>query len=385
MPLLHIQAPVSVPAAGNKPKRIEEYIGAASTKTDAVSVARMRSPGGWSEPGQTPDFDEYTVVLKGHLRVRTQAGAVDVKAGQAVFAPRGEWVQYSTPAAEGAEYVAVCLPAFTPARAGRDPAPPPSPAGPLRAIRQASLAVALACGALALGGGCAAGGGGGGAARNGGAAPMPWVEDRPMRRWEFASGSATEAAYDAYHNGNVTLIAADDGRRLEVPLQDLSERDRAVVAAQLQQPHGEVDKVTFAAWRESRPMFRLAVTYSPRGTRTESPILNLYYLVATPDGSIVKHACERLAVFPTRGKVAFDQFPPSPVIEVSGAAEDDPARTRILAHRAVMLLPLDDGRFRVLDTFIEQNDATLRSAGAPPDWWAPSYPAGTVGHVRPRL
>ena len=112
MPATLIQAPVSVRAAGNQPKVIDEFIGRASSKTGAVSIARMRSPGGWSEPGQTPEFDEYTVVFKGHLRVKTHVGAIDVKAGQAVIVRRGEWVQYSTPAPEGAEYMAVCLPAF---------------------------------------------------------------------------------------------------------------------------------------------------------------------------------------------------------------------------------------------------------------------------------
>ncbi|MCX6992320.1 MAG: cupin [Kiritimatiellaeota bacterium] len=114
MPATLIQAPVSVRAAGNKPKVIEEFIGRVGSKTEAVSIARMRSPGGWSEPGQTPEFDEYSVVFKGHLRVKTRTGAIDVKAGQAVIVRRGEWVQYSTPAPEGAEYMAVCLPAFGP-------------------------------------------------------------------------------------------------------------------------------------------------------------------------------------------------------------------------------------------------------------------------------
>ena len=119
-PAILIQAPVSVRAAGNQPKVIDEFIGRVSSKTEAVSIARMRSPGGWSEPGQTPEFDEYTVVFKGHLRVKTHAGAIDVKAGQAVIVRRGEWVQYSTPAPEGAEYMAVCLPAFGPDSVHRD-------------------------------------------------------------------------------------------------------------------------------------------------------------------------------------------------------------------------------------------------------------------------
>src|SRR5689334_4530308 len=108
----HIEKPSIVQAAGNKPKIIEEYIGRVNSKTDAVSVARMKSPGGWVEPGQTPEFDEYTVVLRGTLRVATKDGVLDVHAGQAVITHAGEWVQYSTPGDEGAEYVAVCLPAF---------------------------------------------------------------------------------------------------------------------------------------------------------------------------------------------------------------------------------------------------------------------------------
>jgi mannose-6-phosphate isomerase-like protein (cupin superfamily) len=108
-----IQQPSIVQAAGNKPKIIEEYVGRVNSKTDSVSVARMKSPSGWVEPGQTPEFDEYTVVLRGTLRVTTKSGSMDVHAGQAVIAHKGEWVQYSTPGAEGAEYVAICLPAFS--------------------------------------------------------------------------------------------------------------------------------------------------------------------------------------------------------------------------------------------------------------------------------
>lgn len=113
MPTL-IAQPTRIQAAGNKPKLIDEYIGRVNSKDEAVSIAHMRSPGGWVEPGQTPEFDEYTVVLKGLLRVTHQGGVIDVRAGQAVVARRGEWVQYSTPEPEGAEYIAVCLPAFSP-------------------------------------------------------------------------------------------------------------------------------------------------------------------------------------------------------------------------------------------------------------------------------
>jgi mannose-6-phosphate isomerase-like protein (cupin superfamily) len=107
-----IAAPTRVEAAGNKPKLIDEYIGRVNSETSAASVAHMRSPGGWVEPGQTPEFEEFTVVLRGTLRVEHQGGAIDVHAGQAVIAHRGEWVRYSTPGEEGAEYIAVCLPAF---------------------------------------------------------------------------------------------------------------------------------------------------------------------------------------------------------------------------------------------------------------------------------
>jgi mannose-6-phosphate isomerase-like protein (cupin superfamily) len=109
----HIKQPSVIEAAGNKPKRIEEFIGRVNSKTGGVSVARMRSPGGWVEPGQRPEFDEYTVVLRGSLRVTTKDSVIDVDAGEAVITHKGEWVQYSTPGAEGAEYIAVCLPAFS--------------------------------------------------------------------------------------------------------------------------------------------------------------------------------------------------------------------------------------------------------------------------------
>ena len=116
----HIPAPKIVQAAGNKPKVIEEFIGRVNSRTEAVSIARMRSPGGWVEPGQTPEFDEYTVVLRGMVRVATRSGSHDVAAGQAIITSAGEWVQYSTPGAEGAEYIAVCLPAFAPGIVHRD-------------------------------------------------------------------------------------------------------------------------------------------------------------------------------------------------------------------------------------------------------------------------
>jgi mannose-6-phosphate isomerase-like protein (cupin superfamily) len=121
MPTL-VPTPTRVSAAGNKPKVIEEFIGRVNTGEDRLSVARMRSPGGWVEPGQRPQFDEFTLVLAGVLRVRHEQGVLDVRAGQAVVTRAGEWVQYSTPEAGGAEYVAVCLPGFSPETVHRDPA-----------------------------------------------------------------------------------------------------------------------------------------------------------------------------------------------------------------------------------------------------------------------
>jgi len=116
----HVTQPTRILAAGTLPKQIDEYVGRVSSKTAAVSVAHMRSPSGWVEPGQTPEFDEYTVVLKGMLRVKHAGGTIDVRAGQAVIARRGEWVQYGSPEREGAEYVAVCVPAFSPETVHRD-------------------------------------------------------------------------------------------------------------------------------------------------------------------------------------------------------------------------------------------------------------------------
>jgi uncharacterized cupin superfamily protein len=122
MPTL-ISAPTVIAAAGTKPKRIEEYVGRVNSATGELSVARMQSPAGWREPGQRPEFDEYTLVLAGRLRVESEDGAtLDVRAGQAIVTRAGEWVRYSTPEPEGAEYVAICLPAFSPATVHRDPA-----------------------------------------------------------------------------------------------------------------------------------------------------------------------------------------------------------------------------------------------------------------------
>lgn len=119
MPTL-ISQPTRIQAAGNKPKLIDEYIGRVNSRTSSVSVAHMRSPQGWIEPGQRPDFDEFTIVLKGTLRVAHNGGTLEVKAGQAVIAHAGEWVQYSTPDPEGAEYLAVCVPAFSMESVRRD-------------------------------------------------------------------------------------------------------------------------------------------------------------------------------------------------------------------------------------------------------------------------
>lgn len=119
MPTLVAQ-PTRIQAAGTKPKLIDEYIGRVNTKTSSVSVAHMRSPQGWEEPGQAPEFDEFTLVLKGTVRVRFKGGEMDVTAGQAVIAHAGEWVQYSTPLDGGAEYIAVCLPAFSMETVHRD-------------------------------------------------------------------------------------------------------------------------------------------------------------------------------------------------------------------------------------------------------------------------
>ena len=109
-----IPQPTIIPAAGNKPKEIAEYVGRVNSATEAVSIARMKSPPGWIEPGQTPEFDEYTVVLRGVLRVETHTATFDVNAGQAILARKGEWVRYSSPDPGGAEYMAVCVPAFSP-------------------------------------------------------------------------------------------------------------------------------------------------------------------------------------------------------------------------------------------------------------------------------
>lgn len=117
---MHIPKPTVIAAAGNKPKRIEEFVGRVNSGSGDLSVARMTSPSGWVEPGQTPEFDEYTVVLRGALRVTTRSGSLEVQAGEAVIVARGEWVQYSTPGADGAEYIAVCLPAFSPDTVHRD-------------------------------------------------------------------------------------------------------------------------------------------------------------------------------------------------------------------------------------------------------------------------
>ncbi len=118
--LNHIVKASVIKAAGNKPKVIEEFIGRVNSKTESVSIARMKSPGGWMENGQTPDFDEYTIVLKGTLRVETRDATIDIHAGEAIIAQRGEWIKYSTPAVEGAEYIAVCVPAFSPDTVHRD-------------------------------------------------------------------------------------------------------------------------------------------------------------------------------------------------------------------------------------------------------------------------
>jgi mannose-6-phosphate isomerase-like protein (cupin superfamily) len=116
----HIEKPTRIQAAGQPPKSIEEFIGRVNSKTEALSIARMVSPSGWTEPGQTPEFDEYTVVLRGSLRVKLKDREMDVAAGEAIVVEGGEWVQYSTPGREGAEYIAVCLPAFSPAIVHRD-------------------------------------------------------------------------------------------------------------------------------------------------------------------------------------------------------------------------------------------------------------------------
>jgi mannose-6-phosphate isomerase-like protein (cupin superfamily) len=115
-----IAAPTRIQATGNKPKLIDEYIGRVNSGTENLSIAHMRSPAGWVEPGQTPRFEEYTLVLRGLLRVEHRDGMLDVRAGQAVIAHAGEWIRYSTPEEGGAEYVAVCLPAFSPETVRRD-------------------------------------------------------------------------------------------------------------------------------------------------------------------------------------------------------------------------------------------------------------------------
>ena len=117
---IKIKKPTVIEAVGNKPKVIEEYIGFVNSQTSDLSIARMKSPSGWAEPGQKPEFDEYTVVLKGMLRVKTAEEQIDIHAGEAIVVKANEWVQYSTPDDEGAEYIAVCIPAFSPDTVHRD-------------------------------------------------------------------------------------------------------------------------------------------------------------------------------------------------------------------------------------------------------------------------
>ena len=116
-----IEKPQLMEAAGSPPKTIEEFVGRVASHSSAISIARMMSPSGWSEPGQTPEFDEYTVVLRGKLRVETQEKTHEVSAGQAIIVSGGEWVRYSSPGIKGAEYIAVCLPAFSPETVHREP------------------------------------------------------------------------------------------------------------------------------------------------------------------------------------------------------------------------------------------------------------------------
>lgn len=117
---LHIKSPTVIKAEGNKPKKIEEFFGRVNSNNSEVSIAKMTSPSGWIESGQKPEFDEFTVVLKGSLTVRTENSTIQVNAGEAVLVKKGEWIQYSTPDPEGAEYIAVCLPAFSPDSVHRD-------------------------------------------------------------------------------------------------------------------------------------------------------------------------------------------------------------------------------------------------------------------------
>jgi mannose-6-phosphate isomerase-like protein (cupin superfamily) len=117
---IKIEKPSVIQAAGNQPKRIEEFVGLVNSGTAQVSIARMQSPSGWIEPGQTPEFDEYTLVLTGMLQVETKSKVYEVHAGEAIITSRGEWVRYSSPGPQGAEYIAICLPAFTPLTVHRD-------------------------------------------------------------------------------------------------------------------------------------------------------------------------------------------------------------------------------------------------------------------------
>ena len=118
--MIKIEKTSIIQAAGNKPKIIEEFIGRVNSQTEALSIARMKSPAGWIEPGQKPGFNEYTIVLKGMLRIATEKSTTDIYAGESAIVHSGEWVQYSTPDSEGAEYIAVCLPAFSPEIVHRD-------------------------------------------------------------------------------------------------------------------------------------------------------------------------------------------------------------------------------------------------------------------------
>jgi len=118
--VMKISGPTIVESVGSKPKTIEEFVGKVNTQTNSLSIARMKSPPGWEEPGQTPEFDEFTIVLQGTLQVKTKTETLAIHQGEGIIASAGEWVQYSTPGPQGAEYIAVCLPAFSPQTVHRD-------------------------------------------------------------------------------------------------------------------------------------------------------------------------------------------------------------------------------------------------------------------------
>ncbi|MDD5677376.1 MAG: hypothetical protein PHW60_05200 [Kiritimatiellae bacterium] len=209
-------------------------------------------------------------------------------------------------------------------------------------------------------------------------AEVRWAKSYTPRVWTYATGTRITAAYDSYKNGNVYLIA-DGNEKTAIAMPKLSAQDQAWVLAELKKPYGLINDVAFVDWQDQRPLFQINTSFFAKGNLTESPVVEVQYLLLDPQNRAVKRICDPVVLYPTVGKQNFELLGTKVLKPCLGPREQNIAGVKQQACRAVMLLwNANKTEWLVLDAISKQDDIRLRTLGIPSDWWDPRYPAGVL-------